>query len=111
MGSSTYPSVYVAFQTLLATDLCGVVGTAINSVTTIGFDVNELSTAASYYIDSYIGDPGELLTTQSWYTYSAMDWQNRYVILPSYPIVIAKNNDVSQHGMYRYRNVILDVRF
>jgi hypothetical protein len=51
---------------------------AINSVTTIGFDVNDLSTAASYYAVDFIGDMNELLTTQSWYTYSGMDWQNRY---------------------------------
>jgi hypothetical protein len=78
---STYPSVYVAFESISATDLCGVVGSAITSVTTIGFDVTELSTAASYWSENFccFGSFANIITTLPWWTYTAMDWQNEYV--------------------------------
>lgn len=54
---STSPSIYVAFQSLHATDLCGQVGKKYNS-TTLAFHPGELSTAAEYFIGTpyYITD-------------------------------------------------------
>lgn len=46
--SSTSPSVYVAFRSLQATDLCGQVGKIYNS-TTIAFSENALSTGPASY--------------------------------------------------------------
>lgn len=48
----TSPSVYVALQTLSATDLCGEVGSAITSGTTLSFAPHELSTAVAYSSNS-----------------------------------------------------------
>ncbi|KAE9370006.1 hypothetical protein N431DRAFT_344499 [Stipitochalara longipes BDJ] len=75
----TYPSVYVAFQTIAARDLCGVVGTAVKGVTTIAFNASELSTAASYTAATSGPVNGEnaawVITRQSWWTYAPIDWQ------------------------------------
>ncbi|KAE9364935.1 hypothetical protein N431DRAFT_473028 [Stipitochalara longipes BDJ] len=43
-----YPSIYVAFQTLGAQDLCGMVGSALERAITLGFDESQISTAISY---------------------------------------------------------------
>lgn len=45
--SSISPSVYVAFQSLYATDLCGPVGPVYNS-TTLAFASDELMTAMAW---------------------------------------------------------------
>ena len=80
--SSTYPSLYVAFENIQATDLCGIVGSPIQNITTIGFDATELSTAASYAMSpEWYGDVrGNFMTDQTWWTYSSVDenWQDRY---------------------------------
>jgi hypothetical protein len=51
LSNSVYPSVYVAFHAIAATDFCGIVGTAIDT-TTIGFDQSHLSSAKSYFYNS-----------------------------------------------------------
>jgi hypothetical protein len=43
---------YVAFQSLYATDLCGTVNSTMYPDTTIGFDLSELSTKVNYYTTS-----------------------------------------------------------
>ena len=48
MINSISPSIYVAFNSLYATNLCGTVGTEVNSATTIAFAPDALSTAISY---------------------------------------------------------------
>lgn len=45
---STSPSIYVALQTISATDLCGKVGSQITTGTTIAYNPGELSTAVAY---------------------------------------------------------------
>jgi hypothetical protein len=79
---STYPSVYVAFETIGAKDLCGSVGSPGRGVTTIGFDPTDLSTAPSYYPASSATGYGEnnlmFISSQSWWSYSAIDVQTRY---------------------------------
>ncbi|KAE9370324.1 hypothetical protein N431DRAFT_468387 [Stipitochalara longipes BDJ] len=69
----TYPSVYVAIETLQGYDLCGAVGTAVNSITTVGFDVTDLSTATSYLFPSEWQD--DRLPYESWWTYSQIDFE------------------------------------
>jgi hypothetical protein len=75
MCHSIYPSVYVAFQTIAARDLCGLVGTAAaRGVTTIAFDQTELSTANSYWYNQTIQT-----TTPRWYpvyNYKTALWEN-----------------------------------
>ncbi|KAE9372525.1 hypothetical protein N431DRAFT_536384 [Stipitochalara longipes BDJ] len=80
----TYPSVYVAFNTFIATDMCGVVGSDITSVTTMAFDMTDLSTAISYFSSPLTTEsigfnriqlPTGILTSQSWWTYTPVDWQ------------------------------------
>jgi hypothetical protein len=70
-----YPSIYVAFQTIAAKDLCGLVGTAIKGRTTIGFNQSELSTAKSYWYNTT-----SITSTPIWYPlYSYVDanWENK----------------------------------
>jgi hypothetical protein len=75
---STYPSVYVAFESVRATSLWGFVGSAIPSVT-LGFDVTEpvnrcvlldqrLMLSLRWYIHHF-----------SWWTYTSLDLRNQYV--------------------------------
>ena len=76
MRSSTYPSVYVEFQSIQVTDLCGTVGLDVKMATTIGFDATELSTAASFLVgDSEQRD----YTLQPWWTYTAINYLERYL--------------------------------
>jgi hypothetical protein len=84
---STYPSVYVAFHTIVASDLCSLVGSAIPSITTMAFDASELSTAASYTGAPLSGSmnwapqqPIAFYITQfaTWWSYSQMELQTRY---------------------------------
>jgi len=49
--SSTSPSVYIAFQTLEATNYCGQVG-SVHRSTTIAFSPNDISTARDYSWDT-----------------------------------------------------------
>jgi hypothetical protein len=67
---SISPSVYVAFQSLHAVNLCGPVGPPINA-TTLAFPPNELSTATAFFYNTtqyptvtlpYISDPFEIAT-------------------------------------------------
>ena len=46
--NSVSPSIYVAFNSLYATNLCGTVGTEVNEATTIAFAPSGLSTATDY---------------------------------------------------------------
>ncbi|KAE9375957.1 hypothetical protein N431DRAFT_464019 [Stipitochalara longipes BDJ] len=81
----TYPSVYVAFHTIVASDLCSLVGSAIPSITTLAFDASELSTAASYFaplIGSWgIQEPAAFYITEyaTWWSYSQMDLRTSVV--------------------------------
>ena len=90
--SSTYPSVYVAIETLQGFDLCGAVGTEVNSITTIGLDAAELSTAASYKFPSEWQAFSDWFTYESWWTYSGIKLQDRCVLL--HTIAISVDNDV-----------------
>lgn len=47
----TSPSIYVAFETLHASNLCGDVGSKITT-TTLAFAPGELSTSAAYLVES-----------------------------------------------------------
>jgi hypothetical protein len=59
MKTSISPSVYVAFQSLQAIDICGHVGTLLPE-TTIAFLPNELSTSQSLFsVDTEPGEPTE----------------------------------------------------
>lgn len=82
IGTSTYPSVYVAFHTIIATDLCGPVGSGIENVTTMAFNASELSTAVSYTASKSGPIAGQdvawYITRASWWSYSSMDLQTRY---------------------------------
>lgn len=86
---------YVAFQSISVTDLCGVVGTAIKGVTTIGFDATELSTAISVIIppESQAVGGDMFITTQPWWTYSAINYPERCV--SSNLVSIANDNNGS----------------
>lgn len=46
---SIYPSVYVGFQTLFASDLCGLAGSPLTTATIFTLAYNQLSTANSYF--------------------------------------------------------------
>ena len=77
---SIYPSVYVAFQSLLARDQCGVIGPGITKFTTIGFDATELSTAPSFIQHDSLypsEDFAAWMTEQSWYSYTEIDFHHR----------------------------------
>jgi hypothetical protein len=104
--SSTYPSVYIAIETILATDMCGQVGSAIDNLTTIEFDATELSTAASYFYPSNWSSSLVAITSQDWWTYSGINWEDRCA--RSYLILIAKDNDLSKHELYGHRKDNLD---
>lgn len=81
--SSTYPSVYVAFETIAASNLCGRVGTIIDGIATLAFDASDLSTATSY--SPVTSDPFDqlvYLSIQNWWTYSGIDFQTRCVSFP-----------------------------
>ncbi|PMD37465.1 hypothetical protein L207DRAFT_585801 [Hyaloscypha variabilis F] len=75
----TYPSVYVVFQSIVASNLCELVGSAIPSITTMAFDISELSTGASYTAPPAsswgMQMPPAWYITQSatWWSYSQMD--------------------------------------
>jgi hypothetical protein len=51
LGISTYPSVYIHFETIGANNTCGNVGVGRSGATTMAFDPSELSTANSYFWD------------------------------------------------------------
>ena len=55
---SVSPSVYIAFQSLGATDLCGRVGKTHDN-TTLSFGQHELSTSAATFIDWTNANPVE----------------------------------------------------
>jgi hypothetical protein len=78
---STYPSIYVAFESIRVTNLCGPVGSTITIMKTMGFDVTELSTAASYWEEDFccFKSYAYFITTEPWWTYTAMDLRNEYV--------------------------------
>lgn len=65
---SISPSVYVAWQSLAAHDLCGTVGSDFVSVTTLGFDRDELSTVRFGY------NEGVYITAPLNYDELASDW-------------------------------------
>ena len=69
------PSIYVAFQSLYATDLCGTVDGAVYSTTTLGFDPGELSTRIIYYTTSAV----EYFnwTVEEWFTSAVPSTQAR----------------------------------
>jgi hypothetical protein len=48
MDFSNWPSAYVAFETIFASDQCGIVGSALYRSTTLAFDQNDVSTANPY---------------------------------------------------------------
>jgi len=59
----------------------------------MAFNMTDLSTAVSYFSSTTsesgfnrIPDPTGILTSQSWWTYTPVDWQTRYVK----PCTIAK---------------------
>lgn len=47
-GFSTSPSIYMALQTLAASDICGQLGSTISKATTLSFPQNGLSTVPAY---------------------------------------------------------------
>ncbi|PMD44884.1 hypothetical protein L207DRAFT_616241 [Hyaloscypha variabilis F] len=70
-----YPSIYIAFKSIRARDLCGMVGTSMIGVQTIGFDQPELSTATSYWYNTTAITP-EPEWHKSQFDYSSARWDN-----------------------------------
>jgi len=69
ISPSTSPSVYIAFQTLEATNYCGEVGKVYRG-TTIAFSPNDISTARDYSWDTaaYSDHPPTLSGMQAEFT-------------------------------------------
>jgi hypothetical protein len=76
--NSVSPSVYIAFQSLAATNVCGAVGGNDTAATTLAFANNELSTAPAYALPS----PQQALPALE-LSFTAATWRDAYVNSPT----------------------------
>ena len=81
--SSTSPSVYIAFQTLEATNYCGEVGDIIRE-TTIAFSPNDISTARDYSWDlaAYSDHPPNLSVREP--EFAKAPWREQWANTPQF---------------------------